>query len=100
VQAAAFAESPAPALALALAFGFGFGFMFMCELHGLGRGAVSGHLVVTHVPVCRSVDPIFCEDLCADKKALKVPGVVLSWQLAVATTTSDQCQCDPRKTVF
>jgi hypothetical protein len=34
---------------------------------------VSGHPVVIHVPVCRSVDCIFCEDLCADGKNIGRP---------------------------
>jgi hypothetical protein len=45
---------------------------------------VSGHPIAIHVPVFRTVDYIFCEDLCADKKKLEGPRAVLS--LFMATT--------------
>jgi hypothetical protein len=44
---------------------------------------VSGHPVVIHVPVRRTVDCIFCEDLCADEKNIERPKC--STQFVVAT---------------
>jgi hypothetical protein len=51
---------------------------------------VSGHPVVIHAPVCRSVDCIFCEDPCADKKTLEGPSGVLSlWSRQTERRCSD-----------
>jgi hypothetical protein len=43
---------------------------------------VSGHPIAIHVPVCRTVGCIFCEDLCADKKSIGRPNCGTQFMVA------------------